>query len=76
MTRPTMRHPGFIMALALLCAGCAMPKVAPWERGALAKPQMGLDPDALNAALERHMAASKEGASGGYGVGGGGCGCN
>jgi hypothetical protein len=61
--------------LALLLSGCAG-KVAPWERGILAKPQMALDPDGLDAALKRHTAASKEAASGGYGVGGGGCGCN
>ncbi|MDD5034468.1 MAG: DUF4266 domain-containing protein [Methylococcaceae bacterium] len=51
-------------------------KVAPWERGNLAKQQMALDPDALDAALSRHAYGSKEGSSGGYGVGGGGCGCN
>ncbi len=65
--------PGAIFCL--LMAGCG-PKVAPWERGTLAKPQMALDPDVLDAALKRHTASSKEAASGGYGVGGGGCGCN
>lgn len=59
--------------LALL-GGCA--QVAPWERGILAKPQMALEVDALDAALLRHTYSSKEAAAGGYGVGGGGCGCN
>ncbi|BBL75929.1 DUF4266 domain-containing protein [Methylomagnum ishizawai] len=68
--------PALALLPALLCSGCALPKVAPWERGTLAKPQMALDPDGLDAALKRHTAASKEAASGGYGVGGGGCGCN
>lgn len=66
----------FACGLNMLLLGCALPKVAPWERGTLAKPQMALDPDTLDAALKRHIAGSKEGASGGYGVGGGGCGCN
>lgn len=71
-----MRHPLLIPALCLLLAGCGIAPVAPWERGTLAKPQMALDPDTLGAALKRHTASSKEAASGGYGIGGGGCGCN
>lgn len=56
-------------------AGCTA-QVAPWERGNLAKPQMALVPEAQNAELRGHTYGSKEAASGGYGVGGGGCGCN
>lgn len=58
-----------------LASGCA-PRIEPWERGNLARPQMALDPKPLDAAIMRHMYSSKEAASGGYGVGGGGCGCN
>lgn len=68
-----MRSVLFALIFSML-AGCA--QVAPWERGTLAKPQMALDPDALDAALKHHTVSSKEGSSGGYGVGGGGCGCN
>jgi hypothetical protein len=64
-----------VMALCALLAGCGV-KLAPWERGTLAKPQMALEPDGLDAALQKHTYSSKEAASGGYGVGGGGCGCN
>ncbi|WP_228370198.1 DUF4266 domain-containing protein [Methylococcus capsulatus] len=60
--------------LALL-PGCVQ-TVAPWERGALAKPQMALVPDVQHSALMLHTYASKETSSDGYGVGGGGCGCN
>jgi len=60
-------------AVAML-AGCA--DVQPWERGTLARPQMALEPDALDSALIKHTYSSKEAAAGGYGVGGGGCGCN
>ncbi len=69
-------------AMLLLCAtaalgGCATfdpPK--PWEKGELARPEMQFEPDALEARMNQHVYTSKEGAAGGYGVGGGGCGCN
>ena len=48
----------------------------PWEKGQLAKPQMQFDADPMNTRLTDHIYTSKEAASGGYGVGGGGCGCN
>lgn len=64
-----------VFLVLLLLSGCAG-KVNPWERGALARPQMALEPEALDFALRNHTYGSKEGASGGYGVGGGGCGCN
>jgi hypothetical protein len=56
------------------CATIAPPK--PWERGDLAKPSMQIDPDRLQTKLDQHIYSSKEAATGGYGVGGGGCGCN
>ncbi len=55
--------------------GCAA-KLSPWERGNLAKPQMALETNELDSAIMKHTFSSKESASGGYGVGGGGCGCN
>lgn len=58
-------------------AGCsAIKPVQPWERGALAKPAMLIEGDTLEARFNEHIYTSKEGASGGSGVGGGGCGCN
>jgi len=59
---------------ALLLSACA--EVKPWQKGELAKPAMQFDGDPLAARLAQHVYFSKEGASGGYGVGGGGCGCN
>lgn len=56
------------------CAGFA--PVQPWEKGVLAKPAMRFDGDALDIRFVEHTYSSKEGASGGAGVGGGGCGCN
>lgn len=55
-------------------AGCA--PVQPWEKGKLAKPEMGLGGNVLEARYAEHIYTSREAASGGSGVGGGGCGCN
>lgn len=65
---------GLALAASLLAAGCAAPK--PWEKGALALPEMTMAGDALDERFSEHISASKQAASGGYGVGGGGCGCN
>jgi hypothetical protein len=51
-------------------------QVNPWEKGNLAKPQMTFEGDPLDQRFVQHIYGSKENASGGYGVGGGGCGCN
>jgi hypothetical protein len=58
----------------VLLAACA--DVKPWQKGRLARPEMAFEGDALAARLAQHIYFSKENASGGYGVGGGGCGCN
>ncbi|HMX15506.1 MAG TPA: DUF4266 domain-containing protein [Rhodocyclaceae bacterium] len=64
-------------AAMLLAAGCSnLGQVAPWEKGTLARPEMGFDGDRLDEAFVEHVYSSKEAASGGFGVGGGGCGCN
>lgn len=58
----------------LLLTGCAT--VEPWERGYLARKDMQFDPDPMEPRVKQGIYNSKEGAAGGYGVGGGGCGCN
>ncbi|MBF0370966.1 MAG: DUF4266 domain-containing protein [Magnetococcales bacterium] len=63
-----------LAALAVMAGGCAV--VEPWERDYLARPDMSFDPDPLEANARSQIYYSKETASGGYGVGGGGCGCN
>ena len=68
-----------ITALALViacCAGCSSMGVNPWERDILAREDMALVTDALEAATDDHIYFSKEATSGGRGFGGGGCGCN
>jgi hypothetical protein len=66
----------WLAAVALLAplAGCA--SVQPWEKSRLAKPEMTFGGDALETRYAEHIYTSREGASGGAGVGGGGCGCN
>ena len=60
----------------ILLTGCAMNPPQAWQKGALAKPEMTMNNDPLDQAFTQHIYNSKESASGGYGVGGGGCGCN
>jgi hypothetical protein len=62
------------MALLTLSAGCAT--VKPWQRGTLADPIMQPDRDPIGQGLVDHIYFSREAASGGRSVGGGGCGCN
>jgi len=65
---------GLTALAALVGAGCST--VKPWERGILADKTMNRDRDPLGLALAEHMFFSREGTTGGQGVGGGGCGCN
>ncbi|MGI9263208.1 MAG: DUF4266 domain-containing protein [Woeseiaceae bacterium] len=57
-------------------SGCSGMGVEPWERDVLAKDEMQLVADPLEANLDDHIYFSKEASSGGRGFGGGGCGCN
>lgn len=63
----------FVLAVA---SGCSSMGVEPWDRDILAKDEMALTADPLEAALDDHIYFSKEASSGGRGFGGGGCGCN
>jgi hypothetical protein len=63
-------------AALLFVSGCSSLGVQPWERDVLARPEMSLDANALDAAIDDHIYFSKEASSGGRGFGGGGCGCN
>ena len=73
---------GGLLALALLAtvAGCgstsSMALVKPHQRELLADRIMNLDGDAQERAADQHMLSNREGAIGGSGTSGGGCGCN
>ena len=63
-----------MLAALVLENGCTT--VEPWERGNLADYTMQADRDALHLTMSEHIHFSREGSTGGRGVGGGGCGCN
>jgi Domain of unknown function (DUF4266) len=69
------RFVAVLLALGVLSA-CSSMGVEPWERDILAKAEMQLTTDAIEAATDDHIYFSKEASSGGRGFGGGGCGCN
>ncbi len=70
-----MKAMGLLVA-CLAMQGCASVGVEPWQRDVLARPEMSLDANPVDAAIDDHIYFSKEASSGGRGFGGGGCGCN
>ena len=69
----------WLLVVAALTAftGCSsFQPPQPWEKGDLAKSTMLMGGDPLGERFAEHIYSSRENASGGYGVGGGGCGCN
>jgi hypothetical protein len=64
------------LALLAVLSGCSSMGVEPWDRDILAKEEMQLTTDPIEAATDDHIYFSKEASSGGRGFGGGGCGCN
>jgi Tfp pilus assembly protein PilP len=66
-----------LLIIMLALSGCSIGQsVQPWEKETLARPEMTFEGDPLDTKYVEHIYSSKEGASGGAGVGGGGCGCN
>lgn len=74
-TSNVRRIPLALLAILATPLG-ACTTVEPWERDVLARPEMSLDGNALDAGIDDHIYFSKEASSGGRGFGGGGCGCN
>jgi uncharacterized protein DUF4266 len=66
----------FVLSSALLASGCTALGVKPWQREVMAREEMQLDADPLDAAIDDHLYFSKEASSGGRSFAGGGCGCN
>jgi len=60
--------------LAATLTSCV--RVKPYQRATLSKRSMTADKDASEARFEQHAKGSREGADGGTGEAGGGCGCN
>jgi hypothetical protein len=74
--RGLARQAAALAALAMLASGCAATAVKPWDRDIMARKQMSFNPLPIERAVDDHIYFSKEGSTGGSGVGGGGCGCN
>jgi hypothetical protein len=69
-------HVTLRLALLFLVCGAGCVRVRPYERELLAKLIMTFQPDPYEDVLDLHMLEAREGALGGYGSAGGGCGCN
>ncbi len=65
-----------LLIAGLAACGSIEPWVKPYERDRLADPIMSLDPDPVSSAYTHHVFEAREGARGGEGSAGGGCGCN
>jgi hypothetical protein len=73
-----IRRAGVVCLLggAALLSGCSSLGVRPWQREILAREEMRMDSNPIDAAIDDHMYFSKEASSGGRSFAGGGCGCN
>ena len=76
MLNSRVRKSSIVLLLAAMAGGCSSMGVEPWERDVLAKEEMQLTADPVEAGIDDHIYFSKEASSGGRGFGGGGCGCN
>jgi hypothetical protein len=70
------KHLRSLLLLGALVAVAGCKNVEPWQRKTLSDATMRGDRDPAGLGLSEHMWFSREAASGGRGVGGGGCGCN
>lgn len=69
---------GYAALLTALAASLltACVRVKPYERELLARPDMDFDANPAIIEAEAHTTDIREGSRGGFGAGGGGCGCN
>ena len=70
------KHTLLALSCVMFMSACSSLGVKPWERDLLAKPEMALDANSIDLALDDHVYFSKEATSGGRSFSGGGCGCN
>lgn len=79
MRRPSLTRvlsAALLLAACAAASGCASKRIHPWDRDLLAQVPMRLVPYPMLHAVDDHVYFSKEGATGGDDVSGGGCGCN
>ncbi len=72
--RVAVSHAVLLMLAILAAPGCA--PVGAWQRGALLDRRMQVAPHPEREAARQHVLSVREGAAGGNGVAGGGCGCD
>jgi uncharacterized protein DUF4266 len=65
-----------VAVAALTSAGCGRTAVRASEKQFLADQIMIFDDDPHETSATDHVRTNREGAAGGHGAGGGGCGCN
>ncbi len=65
-----------LLVVSLLAAGGGCARVKPWQREDLGRRVMVNDMEPGESRFNEHRASSREGAAGGTGEPGGGCGCN
>ncbi|MBX3248326.1 MAG: DUF4266 domain-containing protein [Myxococcales bacterium] len=63
-----------LLLLTTLAFGCV--HVAPYQREEMTRPGMDTEREAAEMGFQAHVHDSREGATGGLGSTGGGCGCN
>ncbi len=66
----------YLAVILVLITTASCTDVKAWQKGNLAKSHMAFDTDPTESKFMQHTYTSKEGSTGGYGVAGGGCGCN
>ena len=80
MKLPKARFSRLLLTLLVISGLSACSSIEPWvkpyERDRLADPIMFLDADPVSSAYINHVYEAREGARGGKGTAGGGCGCN
>ena len=76
MCMARLARTALLLGLLTTLAACSTLGVKPWQREILARPEMALNANPMDAAIDDHIYFSKEAASGGRSFGGGGCGCN
>ena len=80
MEKSHIKFGRILLALAIVAGLTACSSIEPWvkpyERDKLADPIMALDGDPVSTAYIQHVYEAREGAKGGEGAAGGGCGCN
>ena len=66
----------FSLVIVAMLGGCGRQAVRASEKEFLADQIMTFDSDPHETASDDHIMSNREGAAGGHGAGGGGCGCN